>query len=97
MDMKCWFFKRKRLGRFGISKSSMRKIILILVLFSVFSCQRKESTIESSNIEQKIKSADCETDFDVFFQEFAKDSVFQKIISDFLYVQLITVEMLMMN
>lgn len=56
----------------------MKKLVSIFVLFSIYSCQRKDPTIESSNIEQTITSADCESDFDLFFKEFAKDSIFQK-------------------
>lgn len=56
----------------------MRKFILLFILFSVYSCQRKESTMESPTIGQTIESADCESDFDLFFKEFAKDSIFQK-------------------
>lgn len=78
MDMKCLFFRRKKLGRFGKNKTPMRKLILILVLFSIYSCQKKESTIESPNSGQTMASADCGSDFDLFFKEFAEDSIFQK-------------------
>jgi len=56
----------------------MKKLILIFILFSIYSCERKESTIENSNVNQKIISTYCESDFDVFFKDFARDSVFQK-------------------
>ena len=56
----------------------MRTIILVLVPFFIYSCQGKESKIESLNIEQTVASANCEPDFDVFFQEFSKDFIFQK-------------------
>lgn len=76
--MKCLFFRQKKLGRFGRSKATMKKLILLFVVFSIYSCQRKESTIENSNSRQAIASADCGSDFDIFFKEFAKDSIFQK-------------------
>ncbi|WP_026706556.1 DUF4348 domain-containing protein [Flavobacterium soli] len=55
----------------------MRKTTLIIFFLAAISCQRKES-ITTSNVKQTIETADCESDFDAFFKEFAKDSVFQK-------------------
>jgi len=76
--MKCWFFRRKERGRFGTSKPIMRKRISIFIFFSIYYCQRKESFDEDSNIEHTIESTECESDFDLFFKEFTKDSIFQK-------------------
>lgn len=56
----------------------MRTITLIILFFALISCQRKDSTIENLNVKQMNETVDCESDFDAFFKEFAKDSVFQK-------------------
>lgn len=53
----------------------MKKILLIVSLFSLYSCQKKESV----SYPETIKSKDCgASDFNTFFTEFAKDSIFQK-------------------
>ena len=56
----------------------MRKLIFLFMLFSIYSCQRKESLNQHFIADKVIKSGDCPTDFETFFKDFAKDSVFQK-------------------